>query len=367
MSERKSDSVPVGDRVSIFKRGGTWYCNYQDGRRQIRKSLKTTSRRQAFLSAQRIETRLREGAPARQVQEATVVSAAAAFLEHAVVEGRSAKTLAKYRYVLSLVSAHAAKKLVTNASEIDMGFADSFRAAIAANRAPKTVHTSVTILRSLTLFALRRRMTATDGLAGYRLRKPKPTPQPCWAPEEADRIVDAAPSSYQPYLLFLRETGCRAGEAKYLTWKDIDFDAGVALIRPKPGWKPKSGDQRKVPLTPRVRVLLARLPRRGPWVFTAPVRGQHIDAGRQISERRALVALKKILAGLSLEGHLHTFRHTFVSQCLTRGIPEAVVREWVGHVDPRVIRLYTHVSDAVTQQYLARFVAGSNSESSPLS
>lgn len=86
MKERKSDSVPVGDRVSIYMRGGTWYCNYQDGHRQVRKSLKTTSRRQAFLKVQKIETQLQEGVPSRQVQETTVAAAAEAFLEHAVVE-----------------------------------------------------------------------------------------------------------------------------------------------------------------------------------------------------------------------------------------------------------------------------------------
>ena len=164
--------------------------------------------------------------------------------------------------------------------------------------------------------------------------------------------------------MFLRGTGCRAGEAKFLTWKDVDLDSGIALIRPKLGWKPKSGDQRKVPLTLRARELLDRLPRRGPWGFTAPVHGPHTDEGRQISERRALVALKKVLAGLNLEGHPHAFRLTFISQCLTRGIPEAVVREWGGHVDPWVIRMYTHVSDVVTQQFVARFVARDNSGSS---
>lgn len=74
---------------------------------------------------------------------------------------------------------------------------------------------------------------------------------------------------------------------------------------------------------------------------------------------------KNVLANLKPEGHLHTFRHTFISQCLTRGIPEAAVREWVGHVDPKVIRMYTHVNDAVTQQYLARFVASDGVDAPP--
>ena len=354
-NEPSPGAIPVGERVSIYQRGQTWYCNYQEGRRQVRKSLKTTSRRQAFLSAQKIETELERGMTSAAVEEVCVESAITAFLDNAAVEGRSAKTLAKYRFVMSLVSDHARRKRVNLIRELDIPFADSFRAAITAGRAPKTVHTTLTILRSLTLFALRRRMTSTDPLVGYRLRKPKPSPQPCWSPEDADRIVAASPSTYHSYFLFLRETGCRAGEAKFLTWKDVDLESGFVHIRPKKGWKPKSGDQRKVPLTSNARQMLSGLRRHGPWVFHAPVRGCGTEPGRQLSERRALVALKKVLAGLKLEGHLHTFRHTFISQSLTRGIPEAVVREWVGHVDSQVIRMYTHVSDAITQQYLQRF------------
>ena len=52
---------------------------------------------------------------------------------------------------------------------------------------------------------------------------------------------------------------------------------------------------------------------------------------------------------LGLEGHLHTFRHTFISELISKGVPEAVVRNIVGHVDDRVIRLYTHIADQRAQ------------------
>ena len=178
-------------------------------------------------------------------------------------------------------------------------------------------------------------------------------------PEQADQIIASAPSSYQALLLFLRETGCRAGEGKYLTWSDVEFGKGQILIRPKEGewgrWRPKSGDQRSVPMTRKLAMVLRSLPRRGTWVFCAPATHQHPSTDRQVSERRALVALKRVLSELSLPGKLHTFRHTFISQALTRGVPEAVVRQWVGHVDPEILRLYTHVADEVSQAYLNRF------------
>jgi hypothetical protein len=34
-----------------------------------------------------------------------------------------------------------------------------------------------------------------------------------------------------------------------------------------------------------------------------------------------------------------TFRHAFISHALTQGIPEAIVRQWVRHVDAEVLKL----------------------------
>jgi hypothetical protein len=41
------------------------------------------------------------------------------------------------------------------------------------------------------------------------------------------------------------------------------------------------------------------------------------------------------------------------------GIPEAVVREWVGHVDRDVLRLYTHIASTESRAAMRRFVGQS--------
>ena len=349
---------PAGDRISIFLRGRTWNCNYQHNGRQVRRSLGTQNKKEAILRAQRIEADLNRGAIPDQIRIATIEEVCQGFIRSTEVEGRAPKTLAKYRNVVAQIKAQAEKSKISNVSQLHADFADSWREALRKKlQAPKTIYCKLVILRSLTLFALRRRLTDVDSLVGYKLRKPKAKPQPCWSPEEAEQILQAAPESYRPYFTFLRETGCRAGEGKFLTWSDIDFKRGEILIRPKDDWKPKTGDQRRVPLTPRLAALLQSQPRHGRWVFRAAPTNLHPDVGRQISERRALLALKRVLKRLKLKGHLHTFRHTFISQALSAGVPEAVVRSWVGHVDPDVLRLYTHISDEVSKGYVSRFTA----------
>jgi integrase len=89
-------------------------------------------------------------------------------------------------------------------------------------------------------------------------------------------------------------------------------------------------------------------------VFTAPPRPSDPKAQRQISERRLLLHLKRLLARIGLPGHLHTFRHAFISHAASEGVPEAVIRSWVGHVDAQILRLYMHIADRTSQGWMQR-------------
>jgi integrase len=109
-----------------------------------------------------------------------------------------------------------------------------------------------------------------------------------------------------------------------------------------------------VPMTPRVSELLKNLPRNHRWVLTASPSAKYPKGGNQISERRLLKSLKRVLTKLGLKGHLHTFRHSFISHALMAGVPEAVVRSWVGHVDRDILKLYTHIADADSQSAMKR-------------
>lgn len=361
----KQDYFPAGDRVSIFLRGKTWNCNYQQNGQQVRRSLGTKSKKEAILRAQRLETELARGDTPHQIRVAGLAEVIDAYLAHAVAEERAPGTLKRYRQITGEISRLATDRNVTRVDGLSIRFADAYKQWLKqkGNQSITIYHKAV-ILRSLALFAKRRQMCVHDPLEGYRLKKPKPTAQPCWTPEQADQIIRAAPEAYRDYFTFLRETGCRAGEAKFLMWDDVRLDAGVILIRAKEGpwgsWRPKSGDQRSIPMTDKVRALFRSMPRHGLWVFCAQPSKRFPAKDRQLSEAQALEVLqKKVLVKLGLEGKLHTFRHTYISQALTRGVPEAVVRQWVGHVDPAILRLYTHVADEVSQAYVSRFSGNS--------
>jgi len=64
------------------------------------------------------------------------------------------------------------------------------------------------------------------------------------------------------------------------------------------------------------------------------------------------------LRAFGLKGHVHTFRHAFISHALVGGVPEASVREWVGHVDAEILRHYTHIASASSQAAMQRLAEG---------
>ena len=349
-----SGSEPVGDRVRIFRRGRIWYANFQDSGRQQRISLKTTSKKEARRRAMKIEVDLAGGRWQATSATATIEEAVSAYRDFLRAEERAPKTLSKYNNVFIRLIDLAQQRKVRDLSGIDLKFIDAYRQMRTDDGAKaKTRYTETVVIRQVVNFALSRDMLATDPLKGLKSKKPKPTPQPCWTYEQAQLVLASSPEEVRPVFILLLETGMRFGELQWLTWEDVDLK-GALHIRAKDGWRPKTGDQRTVPLSPLAQRVLKSLSHRHRWVVTAAPSRTHAHQDRQISERRLLAALKRVLKKLGLPGKLHTFRHTFISNALLHNTPEAVVRQWVGHIDPEIIKLYTHIHDSASQTAMQR-------------
>ena len=221
------------------------------------------------------------------------------------------------------------------------------------------------IILQLTKYGERRKLISSNPLAGYPITEPKPKPQPCWTREEGERIVANARPLYRTAFLVLLDTGMRSAEFTHLQWADMDFQQNVIHVRGKTwtedaephSWRPKTGDQRVIPMTPQVKTELQKLKRRNEWVFLAPASPKYPAGDHRMTESRLLKSLKPVLTKLSLPGKVHTFRHTFISVALTNGTPVATVQAWAGHLDAAIIKLYTHVADQVSQQQMEQLAA----------
>ena len=349
---KKLSSEKVGEFVSICQRRKTWYINYQYEGKQFRRSLKTQNKKEARRRALITEREILANRHKHCKKPLFIKEVVEKYLAHLQAEGRSKKTVTKYKFCFSLLLDLAKRKKTSRISQIDLSFMDTFRSERAAGAeslkpsSPKTINNDTIIVRQLINFALRRSLVEEDPLKGLRIKKPPRTPQPCWTRDEVERILEAACASpYRDTFIFLAETGARIGEAIWLTWKDIDFNNKMIHIRPKEGWKTKSGQERAVPMSKRLQEMLVQKQQIATWVFTPRKTKRHPWVDRQISDRRLLENLKRILKLLDLKGHTHTFRHSFISHAAIQGISERVLRTWIGHVDRNILDWYFHLAD----------------------
>jgi site-specific recombinase XerD len=346
----------IGERVSIFLNGRVWYANWQEGPKQQRKSLRTRNHEVARQKARTLEAEL-SGAVPRQTGTVDIAAAVQAYIDWQDSNDRAPKTMLKYRDVLNRFATHCREAGVRPVHAITTQTVDEF--GVRRRRdgmAAKTVYTELTIVRQWLNFAVSRRMLAVSPVSGTKLVKPKPTPRDYWRQDKLDAIVDTAKGPYKAAYLLMSETGMRVGEVIHLTHDDLTLDgpAPVAHIRAKEvvagakPWRPKNGEERAVPLSPRAVAMLRSLPRRRRWVIDR-MNGTAATANQPANDRHILAYLKTVLAKLGLEGTNHKFRHSFCTIAVLAGVDFFTLRRWVGHVDEEALKIYVHIADEQAQ------------------
>ena len=345
----------IGERVSIFRNSRVWYANWQEGPKQQRKSLRTRNHDVARQKARVLESELSNAVP-RQAGTFDVAAVVQAYLDVQESNDRAAKTMMKYRDVLNRFAAHCQAAGVRLMHAITVQTIDEFAVRRRDGMAAKTVYTELTIIRQWLNFAVTRRMLNASPVAGTKLVKPKPTPRDYWRQDKLDAIVDTAKGPYKAAYLLMSETGMRVGEVVHLTHDDLTLDgpAPVAHIRAKEvvagakPWRPKNGEERAVPLSPRAVALLSTLPRRRRWVIDR-MNGTAATANQPANDRHILSYLKTVLARLGLEGTNHKFRHSFCTIAVLAGVDFFTLRRWVGHIDEEALKIYVHIADEQAQ------------------
>jgi integrase len=160
--------------------------------------------------------------------------------------------------------------------------------------------------------------------------------------EEHAKLCEAATPQFRLFLQVLWLTGCRPGEAAAIT--AANFDAANGLVRLREHKEAHKGKARVLYLPPDAVALLVRQRERHasgpllrnrcgrPWTCWAVVKA--MEATR---ERAGLPS--KVAYGL---------RHTFATDALARGVPDAQVAELLGHAGTAILhRHYSHLGAKV--------------------
>ena len=176
-------------------------------------------------------------------------------------------------------------------------------------------------------------------------------------PAETASLLAASPAPWRTFWNFLHLTGWRTGEARGLTWAQVDFGAGV--LRLEPGTtKNREGRTFPFAVLPALATLLrdqreaTRVVERQmgqiiPWVF-------HV-AGAQIGKHDIRRAWLQATTAAGLKGKLpHDFRRTAVRNLERAGVPRSVAMKLTGHKTESVYRRYAIVAEADLAEGVAK-------------
>jgi integrase len=157
--------------------------------------------------------------------------------------------------------------------------------------------------------------------------------------DERARLFEAVRASKYPRLyaltLMAMKTGARRGELLALTWRDIDLDAGIAMLA-----KTKNGDRRSLVLLPDVVEALR------PFVSTDLTR---YVFGSMLSKCQTPTSIDSawrdavVRAGVK-DFKFHDLRHCCASYMAQAGIPLNVIAEVLGHRKLDMTRRYSHLT-----------------------
>ena len=173
--------------------------------------------------------------------------------------------------------------------------------------------------------------------------------------DEIRRIVEAAKGQYKILYYLLGVSGLRAGEAFALHVEDVWFDRGLihctrSTFKHIEGPVKTKAGFRDVPLDPQaIQLLRDYLTGRTAGRVFQTSRGTPLVNGTVNVEH-----LRPLLERLNIpHGTLHSFRHARVSHLRRLGVPDPLIKKWVGHSSLRMTDVYTHFDADYEQQIAA--------------
>ena len=288
------------------------------------------------------------------------------YLTWCATEGRRRKTVSKYRSNLQCFANFAANHSIVHVADLDQRFFDRFR----NHRKPLIDATSMyhegVAIRLFLNWCCQRSLIENNFLADTKFRRPRKEPKGGPNLAEINRILAASNEQWEDIASVLTFTGMRSGDCSRLRPQDLDLKGNWLHIISDEGRETKSGLSRKVPIHPRLRPTLERLPRhKRPWLFTAPPSNRYPAGDHHINTKRLneyLVALLKklnIRSGREDGYTTHSLRHSFETICVNAGIPQRVIDTWLGHASDRsMASVYYRLSDEDSQRFMLQVPFG---------
>jgi integrase len=133
---------------------------------------------------------------------------------------------------------------------------------------------------------------------------------------------------------FLAYSGVRIGEAKNVTWADVNFSRRQLHVRGDPKTGTKNGEARFVPMIPELEQMLTEMrAERAQEVSTKTVM-RAFECQISMTNAAAKIGMKRITH--------HDLRHLFATICIESGVDIPTVSRWLGHKDGGALCMKTY-------------------------
>lgn len=177
------------------------------------------------------------------------------------------------------------------------------------------------LIRALFNHGLQENLVAENPAAGIRPYPSQGSRRYVPPIEDVDAVMAVAKPPQRLYLTLIQHTVARVREINRLTWDDVHDDYVVLRTR-----KAKNSDltERRIPLTPTAKTVLAEIPRTSEHVFTNPRTGRGYDYRKKLMRSLCQKAGVRYFS-------FHAFRHLGASILSKEGVPLTDIQRVLGH------------------------------------
>jgi integrase len=334
--------------MALRKRNGTYHCDFMVNGQRYRQTLETGDRREAVQREHDLVARSKQGALASGVtaefSRTLFAQAVDKYLAERSIRVINATARQEGSHFKQMRAFFAAKRL----NQITADDIRTYQAhRLAQGRHPNTVNHEVKALLRL----LKRAKLASLLRDDVKLLTIKREPRRMLTYAEKQKLFETAASNPEWQIaycaaLLTANTSMRPVEIRRLKWADLDPMARLVKVSRS---KTDAGE-RVIPLNDEAWSAMCALKIRAeafgtdkPEHFILPRMLPAIDGTRPMGNggwRSAWRSLRKAAGMPRLR--FYDLRHQFVTELCEAGIPEAVIRELAGHIDPEMTRHYSH-------------------------
>jgi len=337
--------------ASVFKRAGkngrySWYIRYRDpSGRDVKKKVPARTKREAEYYLAKTLKEIEDGEYEKKHRQSrtTLFEILDDFPEYSKAHKRSWKR--------DMNSIHHLKKFFGNVT-LNMITPSGIEKYIAWRKdsidgkgkhpAPATINRELACLKTAFNRAIRDGKAVENPVQKVKFLPENNVRDRVLNEEEFEKLLQVSPEHLKPILICAYETGMRLGEILPLRWEQVNLGNRIITLR---SGETKTGEGRKVPISPRLYEVLSSLGRAGEYVFT--YQGERVKSIRR-SFKRA-----RQRAGIR-DFRFHDFRHTFVTRMRRKGVPDRVIMNITGHKTLVMLNRYDRIDEQDLLQAVSR-------------